>query len=75
MFVRNAKGKEEKVAREPPSVVRFLALPFSGETAMSILFPFCGNSIFWLSSFLREERGAVFFFSIFLPLFTPKESE
>lgn len=79
VFVRNAKGKKEKVARKPPSVVRLLALPFSGETTMSILFPFYGNSIFWLSSSLREGGDAVFLFLLFTSLlfilFASEESE
>lgn len=60
MFVRNAKGKEEKVAREPPSVVRLFALPFSRETTMSILSFLRKFNILAIEFPTGRERGDVF---------------
>lgn len=66
-FIRNTKGKKEKVVR-PLFVARFLALPFLGGTTVSILSPFCGNSIFWLSNSGREIVSLSLSISFFLSL-------
>lgn len=80
MFVRNAKGKEEKVAREPPSVVRLFALPFSRETTMSILSFLRKFNILAIEFPIREGREAMFFSfllstCLLFILFVPKESK